>query len=79
MTEVQNWVYDEYMPALTRGDSISAATHQKVLDKLAHYTGLSKTFLEDTNLRIRDFDWYKELLRKERYTVGRYDARFKGL
>ena len=77
--EVQDWVYDEYMPALIRGDSLSREAHQRVLNKLAYYTGLSKTFLEDSNLRIRDFDWYKELLRKERYTVGRYDARFKGL
>lgn len=79
VSEVQNWVYDEYMPALLRGDSLSPEAHQRTLEKLARYTGLSSTFLEDSNLRIRDYEWFKELLRKDRYTVGRYDARFKGL
>lgn len=77
--EVQAWVYDEYLPALMRGDSLSPERRQAVLAKLQRYTGLSKTFLENGNLRIRDWQWYKEILRADRYTVGRYDARFKGI
>jgi carboxypeptidase C (cathepsin A) len=77
--EVQAWVYDEYLPALLRGDSIKPAMSKSILAKLHHYTGLSETFLQDSNLRISDYNWYKELLRKDRYIVGRYDARFKGL
>lgn len=77
--EVQTWVYDEYMPALLRGAALEPAKRKHIADKLGQYTGLSPTYLENTNLRVRDYSWYKELLRDQRYTVGRYDARFKGL
>jgi carboxypeptidase C (cathepsin A) len=77
--KVQDWVYDEYLPALSRGQSLSPERRARILKQLQAYTGMSKTFLEDTNLRINSFDYFKELLRDKRYTVGRYDARFKGL
>ncbi len=77
--EVQAWVYDEYLPALLRGQTISAAQSKAIVARLHRYTGLSETFLADSNLRITDYNWYKELLRKDRYIVGRYDARFKGM
>ncbi len=77
--QVQAWVYDEYMPALIRGDSLDPVKKKAIVAKLHRYTGLSETFLQDTNLRISDFNWYKELLRKDRFIVGRYDARFKGI
>jgi carboxypeptidase C (cathepsin A) len=77
--EVQAWVYDEYLPALMRGGSLDPAKRKSIVAKLHRYTGLSETFLQDTNLRIDDGNWYKELLRTDRYTVGRYDARYKGI
>ncbi len=77
--KVQNWVYDDYLPALSRGQSLSADRRAKILKQLQAFTGMSKTYLENTNLRINSFDYFKELLRDQRYTVGRYDARFKGL
>jgi carboxypeptidase C (cathepsin A) len=77
--KVQNWVYDEYLPALSRGQSLSPEKHKQILRQLEEYTGMSLTFLEETNLRINSNDYFKELLRDKRYTVGRYDARFKGL
>ncbi|AIE84872.1 S10 family peptidase [Fimbriimonas ginsengisoli] len=77
--EVQAWVYDEYLPALTRGDTLSPDKRKAIRQKLQRYTGLSETYLENTNLRIRDNSFYKELRRADHYSVGRLDARFVGL
>jgi carboxypeptidase C (cathepsin A) len=77
--EAMDFVYDEYLPALERGDNLSVDRRKAVIAKLRRLTGLSETYLEDTNLRISDYNWYKELLRKDRYVMGRYDSRFTGI
>ncbi|RYG26557.1 peptidase S10 [bacterium] len=77
--EAMDFVYDEYLPALERGDNLSPDRRKAVIAKLRRFTGLSETYLDDTNLRISDYNWYKELLRKDRYVMGRYDARFTGI
>ncbi|HUT18095.1 MAG TPA: peptidase S10, partial [Anaerolineae bacterium] len=46
---------------------------------LARYTGLSESYLEQTDLRIDIFRFVKELLREQRRTVGRLDTRFTGI
>lgn len=45
---------------------------------MARLTGLSEDYVDRANLRVRVFQFFKELLRKERFTVGRYDSRMKG-
>ncbi len=77
--QAMDFAYDEYLPALDRGDNLSAARRTELIAKLHELTGLSETFLEDTNLRITDEHWYKELMRKDRYVMGRYDSRFVGI
>ena len=70
---------EERISALERGDTLSPERRKETIAKLHTLTGLSETFLEDTNLRINDGHWYKELLRKDRFTMGRYDSRFVGI
>lgn len=77
--EAMDFAYDEYLPALDRGDSLTPARRKAVIGKLHRLTGLSETYLEDANMRISDYNWYKELLRKDRYVMGRYDSRFVGI
>lgn len=77
--EALDFVYDEYLPALERGDNLTPDRRKTLVGKLHRFTGLSETFLNDTNLRISDYDWFKELRRTDRYTVGRYDSRFVGI
>jgi hypothetical protein len=50
-----------------------------VIDHLALYTGLSKAYIEQSNLRVDQPHFAKELLRSQRRTVGRFDSRFKGV
>jgi carboxypeptidase C (cathepsin A) len=75
----RQFAHGEYAAALEQGDELPAADHQKVVTDLARFTGLSTTYIEQTNLRISPGRWFKELLRDQRRTVGRIDARFVGI
>jgi len=78
LDEVEGWVEREYVPALSAGDRLHATTREKILDGLERYTGLDRTWLDLANLRIHIQAFCKELLRRERKTVGRLDSRFMG-
>ena len=46
---------------------------------MSAFTGLDKEYILKGNLRIREGQFTKELLRDDRETVGRLDARYKGI
>jgi len=77
--ESERFAAGEYTLALMRGNDLGEAERRQVAEKLARYTGLSATFLENANLRPTISEFTKELLRSERLTVGRLDSRFKGV
>jgi carboxypeptidase C (cathepsin A) len=79
LDEVERWAATDYMVALGKGDRLSAEERQMVVDKLARYTGLSKSYIDNTDLRIEIQRFDKELLRDQKRTVGRLDSRFKGI
>ena len=68
----------EYRVALEQGDRLSATETDAVTARLAHFTGLSTTYLKETKLRIAPTRFRRELLRGEGDVLGRYDARFEG-
>lgn len=74
--EAKQWAYDVYMPALMRGAALSPEKKESVLRQLEHYTGLSREFLLQTKLGVRDGDFFKELGRKDRFSIGRLDSRY---
>ncbi len=61
-----------------KGDRLTPQERQEVIDHLARYTGLSKTYIDESNLRIEESHFTKELLRDQRKTIGRLDSRFTG-
>lgn len=69
----------EYTQALMEGDQLSGAAREKALDRLAYFTGLSKSYLDKANLRVTEPEFTEELLRAEKKTVGRLDSRFIGI
>src|SRR5579863_662308 len=69
----------EYATALMRGDKLTGADYQKIVDQLVKFTGLSKKYIEETDLRINARRWFKELERDKRRTMGRLDSRFEGI
>lgn len=78
LQEVQQFASTEYASALMKGDKISDAERTNVINKLHDYTGLSKEYLDQTNLRLYVGRFNKELLRDQKKTVGRLDSRLTG-
>ena len=68
----------ELAPALIKGDWLKDDEKDKLAEKLAAFTGLSKEFCLQNNLRITENRFYKELRRKDGLIIGRLDARFTG-
>ena len=78
LKEVEDFSMNEYSSALLKGDQLSAAERTKIIDKLQVYTGLSRDYIDQSNLRLYVGRFNKELLRKDGKTVGRLDSRFTG-
>lgn len=76
--ETQDWIDNEYAAALERGDSLSEKEKDHIAGKLSEYLGLSKSYCRGANLRISEFQFFRELLRDKGLTVGRYDGRLTG-
>ena len=78
VSEVEQWAANDFTLALGKGDRLAGQERQDVIAKLARYTGLSAQFIDNANLRVSLSLFRKELLRSERRSIGRLDARFKG-
>jgi carboxypeptidase C (cathepsin A) len=78
LKEAEDFALNEYSVALLKGNRLGKEEADKVGDKLAAYTGLSREYVKQSNMRIRHERFVKELLRKDFETVGRLDSRFKG-
>jgi carboxypeptidase C (cathepsin A) len=78
VSEVEQWAANDYTLALGKGDRLAGQERADVVAKLARYTGLSPQFVDNANLRVSLGLFRKELLRSEKRSIGRLDARFKG-
>ncbi|AIE85720.1 Carboxypeptidase-related protein [Fimbriimonas ginsengisoli Gsoil 348] len=76
--ETQDWIDKEYAPALQRGDSLSPKEKEHIADKMSEYLGISKKYCLGANLRVTERQMFRELLRDEGLTIGRYDGRLTG-
>jgi carboxypeptidase C (cathepsin A) len=79
LDEVRKWAETTYSEALEKGDLLSPADRKDVVEKLAKYTGLDASFIDQSDLRVEIQRFCKELLRSQRRTVGRLDSRYKGM
>jgi carboxypeptidase C (cathepsin A) len=77
--QARDFAHGEYAQALEKGAALSPAEHQKVVQDMARFTGLSPKYIEQANLRVSPFRWFKELERDKRRTIGRLDSRFEGM
>ena len=78
LDEVRAFATNAYSVALIKGSGLPAAERKAIIARIAHYTGLSETYIDQTNLRINAFRFMKQLLRDRGRVVGRYDARITG-
>ncbi|MFT4203562.1 MAG: carboxypeptidase [Chitinophagaceae bacterium] len=76
---VEKYAIDELLPAIAKGNSISAEERAKVVGQFARYTGLDTSVISGNNLDVSTDVYWKELLKKEGYTIGRLDSRYKGI
>jgi carboxypeptidase C (cathepsin A) len=76
--ESEQWAFTEYAQALAKGDALTPQERQKVIDQLAHFTGLSREVIDEANLRINVRKFTHYLLIDQKLRVGRLDARYTG-
>jgi carboxypeptidase C (cathepsin A) len=71
----EEWATTDYLIALGKGDRLSSEERHVVVEKLAGFTGLDKTFIDNRNLRIDRKTFANELLGKQGKTIGFMDSR----
>ncbi len=68
-----------YLHGLAAGDSLSKEDRQELVARMSRLTGLSKDYIERSNLRVPMQRFGKELLRDRKQLVGRFDSRYVGI
>jgi len=79
LEDVEDFAMTDYTLALAQGANISERERAEIAGRLAAYTGLDESYIQDANLRVNMPRFPKELLRDEGRTVGRFDSRFTGI
>ena len=75
LAESEAWASGEYARALARRDSLSEPERRAVLERLARYSGLDVTSLDQRTLTINSQRYSRELLAKDGKLLGLYDIR----
>jgi carboxypeptidase C (cathepsin A) len=68
----------DYSLALMKGSLLTDAEHTSMVDRIARFTGLSKDYVERSDLRPVIFRYCQELLRDKGLVIGRFDGRYTG-
>ena len=78
LTEVQQFAAGPYASALQKGDNLSPQERQSLIDRVARFTGLDRSVVNENDMRLTQWVFCRELLRSQRLMVGRLDSRFTG-
>lgn len=76
LSQCEHFALGEYLDGLAAGASLSAGRYDGIVAQLHRCTGLSDTYIRNSNLRIPYDRFENELLRQRGLTVGRLDSRF---
>jgi carboxypeptidase C (cathepsin A) len=79
LAEVETWASTDYRLALAQGDALSQERREQVVDRYVRYSGLSKEFVERSNLRVANMQYTHEILHDRNRVVGILDGRVTGL
>ncbi len=74
--DVIRWSLNDYAAALSKGDTLSADDHRKIVEQLSRYIGLRPEVIEANNMRIDVPTFMRELLLDQKLVTGRLDGRF---
>ena len=75
----EDYTINTLIPAIAKGGFIGAEEKSAVADKMAYFTGLSKTAILQHNLDVPTSFFWKDLLRDQGKTIGRLDSRYTGI
>lgn len=78
VAECRKFTYETYSPALYKGNLLGDSEKEAIAEKLSYFTGLDKTYILNSNLRILMGRFQKKLLEDKGLAVGRLDGRFMG-
>ncbi len=76
LSQVEDFSMHEYLSALAQGSNISPSRFNDVVAKLHAYTGLSESYIRQSNLRVPYWRYETELFRNSGVMLGRLDARY---
>jgi carboxypeptidase C (cathepsin A) len=78
LEDAENFALHEYTVALAKGSALSEEDRKSIARKIANFTGLSDSYVLESNLRIPPNRFQKELLRDQGKIIGRFDGRLTG-
>ena len=78
VAESRAFTYNEYAPALYKGNLLSSSEKEAIAEKLAYFIGLDKAYILKSNLRVLVPRFQKQLLADQGLAIGRLDGRFMG-
>ena len=76
LSQVEDFSMHEYLSALAQGSNLSPSRFNDVVAKLHAYTGLSESYIRQSNLRVPYWRYETELFRNNGVMLGRLDARY---
>lgn len=80
LPEAEDFAINTLMPTLAKGGFVSESKKQEVAEKMAYYSGLSKTSILQNNLDVPTRFFWKDLLRDTSgQIIGRLDSRYLGI
>src|SRR3954452_22144808 len=78
LEEAEAYAARDYPWALSRGSRLTSAERAQAVSTVARISGLTEDYVDRADLRIEHWRFFTELLREQRLSVGRLDARFTG-
>ncbi|MCF0135822.1 MAG: hypothetical protein HUJ69_05310 [Lachnospiraceae bacterium] len=73
--EAKAFANHDYLLALYRGESLTQEEKDAIIERISYYTGCSRQYLEDRNMKIDDRTYRLEVLKDKGLSVARFDAR----
>jgi carboxypeptidase C (cathepsin A) len=77
--QARDFAAGQYAAALMKGQTLTEDESNAIAEKFAHFSGLSKSYVQSANLRVDQARFAKQLLRDRGRTIGRFDSRFTGI
>jgi carboxypeptidase C (cathepsin A) len=74
----RQFTYNDYAPALYKGNLLDKVTKSNIAEKLSYFTGLDNDYILRSNLTILMPRFQKQLLADQGLAIGRLDGRYMG-